>query len=111
MHCKNLLESGICKADEANVWQGFAYLTVCCEILLRKTRLFTCALTRTPALRGRDRSGGVAKRSGGMEAKAGTTDSPVFGSLRKQTDKKPPEKLKSKVETFLSTFYGGMIKK
>jgi len=59
---------------------GIAYLTVCCEILLRKTRLFTCALTRTPALRGRDRSGGeaVPKRSGGMEAKAGTTDCPVF---------------------------------
>lgn len=66
-----------------------------------------CAFT--PALRGRDRSGGeaVPKRSGGMEAKAGTTDSPVFGSLRKQTDKKPPEKLKSEAENFSPAFYGG----
>lgn len=46
---------------------------------------------------GRDRSGGAAvpERSGGIEAKAGTTDSPIFGSLRKQTDKKPPGNLKS----------------
>ena len=46
---------------------------------------------------GRDRSGGAAvpERSGGMQAKAGTTDSPIFGSLRKKTDKKPPGNLKS----------------
>ena len=51
----------------------------------------------TTALCGRDRSGGAAvpERSAGMEAKAGTTDSPIFGSLRKQTDKKPPGNLKS----------------
>lgn len=46
---------------------------------------------------GRDSSGGAAvpERSVGMKAKAETTDSPIFGSLRKQTDKKPPGNLKS----------------
>lgn len=72
------------------MWQGFAYLSVCREILLRKTRLFTCALTRTPALRGRDRSGGeaVPEHSGGMEAEAGTTDSPIFAE-RSETKSHP----------------------
>lgn len=65
--------------------------------MLRKTRLFTCAPVRTAALCGRDRSGGAAvpERSEGMQAKDGTTDSPIFCSLRKQTDKKPPGNLKS----------------
>ena len=40
----------------------------------------------------------VPERSVGMKiarSAHGTTDSPIFGSLRKQTDKKPPGNLKS----------------